>query len=80
MILLLSTTVTLTITCAIISAYKGKLQAVTLWAGRRIGIPDFESQQPRGFQDAITPKSQTIMNGIVLVLYIAIIVSGTLIS
>lgn len=80
MLLLWLTTAALILICATISAYIGKLQAVTLWAGRRIYEPDFESQQSRGFQDAITPKLQTIMNAVVIALYIAIVVVGVLIS
>lgn len=61
-------------------AYTGKVQSTTLWAGRRIGEPEFESQHPKGFQDAITPKAQTTMNILVFILYFAILVIGSIIK
>jgi ABC-type multidrug transport system fused ATPase/permease subunit len=61
-------------------AYTGKVQSATLWAGRRIGEPEFETQNPKGFQDAITPKAQTTTNILVFILYFAILVMGSIIK
>jgi hypothetical protein len=63
-----------------LSGYTGRVQCTTLWAGRRIGEPEFETQNPKGYQDAITPKAQNVRNTAVFILYFVILVVGSIIK
>ncbi len=58
-------------------SFASRMQAVTLWLGKKIAPEGMDSEAPRGFQDAITPKIQDMFNTILPVCYIAIIVLGS---
>lgn len=59
---------------AAIGAYAGKMQATTLYVGMELAGAETRNIAPRGFQDAITPKYQTRLQGWNIVLLITIIV------
>lgn len=58
--------------------YAGKMQASTLWVGKRIAPEGMDQEAPRGFQDAITPKHQDTMNTFLPISYVLILVLGTI--
>lgn len=60
-----------------VGPYAGKMQATTLWVGKRIAPKGMEAEAPRGFQDAITPKMQDTFNTILPICYVLILVAGT---
>lgn len=59
-----------------IGAFAGKMQAVTLWAGKKIAPEGLEAELPTGLQDAITPKIQNTFNTLLPISYIGIIILG----
>jgi hypothetical protein len=69
---------TFSLSAGILGAYTSRVQATTLWAGKILAGYEFSQQMPRGFQDAITPKSQTIRNLVVHLSFILILVFGSL--
>jgi len=62
----------------ILSSYTARFQATTLWAGKKLSGHEFAEQMPRGFQDAITPKNQDRRNIIIPILYLTIIILGSI--
>lgn len=66
----------LVVTTGILASYTARFQATTLWAGKKLAGKQLSEQMPRGFQDAITPKSQDKRNMITPVSYVVIIVLG----
>ena len=61
-----------------VGAFAAKIQATTLWAGKKIAPEGMESELPTGFQDAITPKIQDTFNTLLPICYIAILVAGSI--
>lgn len=61
-----------------IGPFTGKMQASTLWVGKKIAPEGMDTDAPRGFQDAITPKYQDTFNTILPIAYILILVLGTI--
>lgn len=63
-----------------IGAFAGKMQATTLWAGKRIAPFGMDAELPTGFQDAITPKIQDKFNTVLPISYIGTLVLGTFVT
>lgn len=61
-----------------IGSFSGKMQRVTLWAGKKIAPFGMDSEVPRGFQDAITPKIQDRLNTFFPVLLLLVLIVGSL--
>lgn len=61
-----------------IGPFTGKMQASTLWVGKKIAPEGMDTDAPRGFQDAITPKYQDTLNTLLPIAYILILVLGTI--
>lgn len=61
-----------------IGAFAGKMQRVTLWAGKKIAPTGMELEAPTGFQDAITPKLQDRLNTFFPILLLLILIVGSL--
>jgi hypothetical protein len=68
----------LTFLTGLVSAYTGRVQAATLWIGKKIAPSGIPGAPSNGFQDAITPKSQTLRNVLVPVLFLGLLVYGFL--
>lgn len=62
-----------------VSAYTAKMQATTLFVGKKICNPMLQDVLPRGYQDAITPKSQDRLNLIRPTLWVIVLITGSLI-
>ena len=65
---------------SLIFAYTGRMQATTLYLGKRLADPSVQKELPRGLQDAITPKIQTTLNIINIIGWIVLIGLGTYIA
>lgn len=63
-----------------IGPFIGRIQATTLWVGKKIAPEGTDEISPRGFQDAITPQFQNRLNILLFVCYFLVLVSGTLIK
>lgn len=61
-----------------LGAFVGRMQATTLWVGKKIAPKGLDQELPRGFQDAITPKMQDIFNTILPIAYIVVLIVGTI--
>jgi hypothetical protein len=59
-------------------AYAGRMQCVTLWAGRAITRADMEAMLPTGAQDAITPPWQTRLNLVWMIGFLVFLIVGLL--
>lgn len=60
-----------------ILAYAGRMQAATLYFGKKLADEYTRSEFPRGLQDAITPKFQNTLNTINIFGWVIIIIFGT---
>lgn len=65
-------------TVIFLGAFASRMQATTLWAGKKIAPEGMDADMPRGFQDAITPKIQDTFNTILPICYLVILVSGSI--
>lgn len=65
--------------CVVIFAgsFAAKMQATTLWVGKKIAPEGIDKDAPRGFQDAITPSFQDQLNTILPISYILVLGIGT---
>lgn len=63
-----------------VGAFAGRMQAVTLWTGKKIAPFGMDAEVPTGFQDAITPKIQDKFNTILPISYIGVLVFGTFVA
>lgn len=73
--------IVLSLACATVvflGPFASRMQVTTLWVGRKIAPEDMESELPRGFQDAITPKLQDTLNTVLPIAYLLIIVLGSI--
>lgn len=61
-----------------VGPFARKMQATTLWVGKKIAPIGADADAPRGFQDAITPKFQDTFNTILPIAYILILILGTI--
>lgn len=59
--------------------YVSNMQSATLWVGKKIAPAGLDKEAPNGFQDAITPQSQNNGNIIIMVSYLVILVSGSMV-
>lgn len=66
------------IASSIVFAYTGKMQATTMYVGKKIADPTLADVLPNGFQDAITPEHQNKMNTLNVVLFIAVLILGSM--
>ncbi len=60
-----------------IGPFVAKMQATTLWVGKKIAPKGLDAEAPRGFQDAITPSWQDKFNTILPISYVLIFAIGT---
>lgn len=65
---------------AILTAYTNKMQASTLYIGKKICSPEMKDVMPTGYQDAITPEDQNKRNLYSPILFVAILIVGSLIK
>jgi hypothetical protein len=65
-------------TVVFVGPFARKMQATTLWVGKKIAPVGAETDAPRGFQDAITPKSQDTFNTILPIAYVLILILGSI--
>lgn len=65
---------------SLILAYAGRMQATTLYLGKKLAHPSTQKELPRGLQDAITPKIQDTLNTINIFGWIILIILGTYIA
>jgi hypothetical protein len=63
---------------SIVFAYTGKMQATTLYVGKKIADSDLADVLPNGLQDAITPEHQNKMNILNVILLIAVLTVGSI--
>lgn len=70
----------LLIISSLVLAYTGKMQATTLYVGKKIAHPDLKGIMPTGYQDAITPEHQNKMNDLNLILFACVVIVGSIIK
>lgn len=68
----------LLIVSSAVFAYTGKMQATTMYVGKKIADPILADVMPNGYQDAITPEHQNKMNSLNTVLLLAVLIIGSL--
>ena len=64
-------------TVIFIGPFAAKMQATTLWVGKKIAPEGLDTDVPRGFQDAITPSMQDKFNTILPISYVLILAAGS---
>jgi hypothetical protein len=58
--------------------FVGKMQAATLWVGKKIAPEGSDLYSKNGFQDAITPKFQTNLNILIITSYLLLFIMSSI--
>ena len=64
----------------IVASFNGKIQGTTLYVGKLLGEVELARDLPNGYQDAITPGFQTKLNLLNPVLWLGLLIIGSIIG